>query len=227
MEEQEPIKECQKDFEYVCEEGGPPATTEAPKTDYESPPSDEPEPLPSYGPPLDTSPGYGPPPNPDPIPGYGLPPIADPSPSYGIPAAPVLAGNRSPKYGERLQSSRGKRQTWPPHPGLDGVFISVNHDQPYGVYGSGREEYTRSSYGPPPPPRPSYGAPAQSTTMSTTTTTTTTTQPSIKCEYVPKENCTTRQPEPKEVCDKFVKEIPDEVNLKLSDDTQRNSIQSK
>ena len=48
----------------------------------------------------------------------------------------------------------------------------------------------------------------------TATTTTTTPQPAIKCEYVPKENCTTTKAEAKEVCDKIVKEVPDEVVIK-------------
>jgi len=90
------------EFEYVCEEEVPVV------------------PLASYGAPEPE----------DPIPSYGVPRVADPSPEYGVPAAPVIAATTPKSYGDKIRNrARGKRQTWPPHPGLDGLFIGVNHDQ--------------------------------------------------------------------------------------------------
>ena len=67
--------------------------------------------------------------------------VPEPEDSYGVPAAdPVLPPATNTKYGEKI--GRGKRQAWAPHPGLDGLFINVNHD-PQPVYGAGREDYSR------------------------------------------------------------------------------------
>jgi len=67
--------------------------------------------------------------------------VPEPEDSYGVPAAdPILPPAKNTKYGEKI--GRGKRQAWAPHPGLDGLFINVNHD-PQPVYGAGREDYAR------------------------------------------------------------------------------------
>ena len=66
--------------------------------------------------------------------------VQEPLSSYSPPppqANPVLPPARNTKFGERL---RGKRQAWAAHPGIDGLFINVNHE-PQGVYGGGREDH--------------------------------------------------------------------------------------
>ena len=73
----------------------------------------------------------------------------------------------------------------------------------YRTWGATRLPMYGSGYG--------YSSTTAATTT-TTTRTTTTTKPSIKCEYVPKENCTTVEAKTREVCDKIVKEVPDQVS---------------
>jgi len=140
--------ECKNEFEYVCEEDGPQTQEDFDETEPEDS-YGAPEPSSSYGPP-EPSNSYGAPElsssygAPEPLSSYGAPrPSSDygapeaPSTSYGVPKAPVHPPARNAKYGERI---RTKRQAWATHPGLDGLFINVNHEP---VYGVGREDYGR------------------------------------------------------------------------------------
>ena len=131
--------ECKNEFEYVCQEEGPQTQDNIDETEPEDS-YGAPEPSSSYGAP-ELSSSYG---APEPLSTYGAPEPSSsygapeaPSTSYGIPLAPVLPPARNAKYGERIRS---KRQAWAAHPGLDGLFINVNHEP---VYGVGREDYGR------------------------------------------------------------------------------------